>query len=76
VTKDKNHHGVRGSTEELRKAQRRFCEDLLQILRRLDEMEKQISRLEQEQEIAPRTHKASGDNRRASLTRWDSSTHP
>jgi uncharacterized protein YoxC len=47
---DKNLHGVWTSTEELRAAQRRLCEDVYQILRRLDEIEKSITRLEQRQQ--------------------------
>jgi urease accessory protein UreF len=59
VTEDKNYHGARANTEESRKAQQHLGEDLLQILRRLGEIEKQISRLEPSQETTPRRREAS-----------------
>jgi hypothetical protein len=46
VTEDGNPSGESVSTEELRKAQQRLCEDVYQILRRLDKLERLISELE------------------------------
>lgn len=47
MTEGENPFGESVNTEELRKAQQRLCEDVYQILRRLDKLERLISALEQ-----------------------------
>lgn len=54
MEKDKNLDGARVSTEQLREAQWQLCEDVYQILRRLDKLERDISRLEQRKQMQNR----------------------
>jgi DNA repair ATPase RecN len=48
VTENRNLSEVRARIAELREAQRHLCEDVYQILRRLDEIENAISKLEKQ----------------------------